>query len=147
MIKTKVILLLILSCLVPKAIAEGLHNLSPQQLLAMQKNNHALVVDIRTNKEWGQTGIIPNSHKLQFYSPQGNYDTEKWLSNLNQLKTFADQPIILVCRSGGRSSTVGNLLAKKLKMKNIYHLSNGILPWIKAGNNITKDCPTELACK
>jgi rhodanese-related sulfurtransferase len=145
--KIKLTLILIFSLFTTLSYAEELGNLSPEQLIAMQKNNNALVIDIRTQKEWNTTGTIPDSHKLQFFSAEGKYDAEKWLSDLNQLKTSADQPVILVCRSGGRSGMLGNLLTQQKGLKHIFHLSNGIMPWIKAGNEISKDCPTKLACK
>lgn len=127
--------------------AEDLGLLTSKQLIAMQKSSNALVIDIRTEKEWDATGIIPNSHKLQFFSPSGKYDAKKWLADLNQLKTSNDQAIILVCRSGNRSGKVGDLLTKQLGMSNVHHLSNGLMSWIKAGNEITKDCTNQLACK
>lgn len=127
--------------------AEELGQLTSEQLKAMQTNSNALVLDIRTEKEWNSTGIIPNSHKLQFFSPSGNYDAKKWLADVNKLKTTNDQAIILVCRSGNRSGKVGNLLSKQLGVSNVHHLSNGLMSWIKAGNEISKDCTTQLACK
>jgi len=127
--------------------AEELSNLTAEQLVSLQQNNNALVIDIRTEKEWAATGTIPESHKLQFFSAEGKFNTEKWLSDVNQLKTSADQPVILVCRSGGRSGKVGNMLAKQKGLKNIYHLPGGMMSWIKAGNKINKDCSTQLACK
>lgn len=146
MIKIKLALFLILSFFISLISAEELGNLSPEQLKTMQQSENALVIDIRTEKEWNTTGTIPDSHKLQFFSNDGNYDAEKWLSSLNQLKTSADQPVILVCRSGNRSGMVGNMLAKKIGLKNIYHLSNGIMPWIKAGNDTSKDCLAKKSC-
>ena len=127
--------------------AEQLGNLSAEQLISLQKNNNALVIDIRTEKEWQATGTIPNSHKLQFFSAKGKYDAEKWLADLKQLKTTDDQVVILVCRSGNRSGRVGNMLTQQLGMKKIYHLSNGMMSWIKTGNKTTKDCVPQLACK
>ena len=127
--------------------AENLINLSAEQLIALQKNQNTLVIDIRTKKEWEATGTIPDSHKLHFFSSDGKYDTEKWLSELDQLKKSADQPIILVCRSGGRSGKVGSMLTQQLGLKNIHHLSNGMMSWIKAGNSVNTECPTKFACK
>ena len=140
-------LILLLSFFTCSICAEELGLLSPEQLIAMQKNTNALVIDIRTEKEWETTGIIPDSHKLQFFSSKGKYDEKQWLTSLKKLKTSNDQPVILVCRSGNRSEMVGNLLSNKLNMKNIYHLSEGIMPWIEAGNKTSKDCLTEIACK
>ena len=127
--------------------AEELGQLSAEQLIIMQKQDNALIIDIRTEKEWNTTGIIPDSHKLQFFTVTGKYNADKWLSDLNQLKSSPDQTVILVCRSGSRSGMVGNMLAKKMGIKNVHHLSTGIMPWIKAGNKITTDCSPKLACK
>ena len=136
--KTKLTFIFLLSIVSTIISADALVDLSIGQLVNMQKNKNALVVDIRTEKEWQTTGTIPGSHKLQFFSSQGKYDAEKWLAELSQLKTSQDQPVILVCRSGGRSGMVGNMLTKQQGMKNIHHLSSGITSWIKAGNEITK---------
>ena len=145
--RIKLILFFICSFFTAFISAEELGQLSAEQLIAMQKQDNALVIDIRTEKEWNTTGIIPDSHKLQFFTTTGKYDEDKWLSDLNQLKSSPDQTVILVCRSGSRSGMVGNMLAKKMGMKNVHHLSTGIMPWIKAGNKITPDCPSKLACK
>ena len=145
--KIKLTLFFICSFFTAFLSAEELGQLSAEQLIVMQKQDNALIIDIRTEKEWNTTGIIPDSHKLQFFSATGKYDADKWLSDLNQLKTSPDQTVILVCRSGNRSGRAGNILTKKLGIKNVYHLSSGIMPWIKAGNKISKDCPTKLACK
>ena len=142
----KLTLLLLLSFFTAIISAEELGQLSAEQLIAMQKQDNALVIDVRTENEWNTTGIIPDSYRLQFFSPTGKYDADKWLSDLNQLKTSPEQAVILVCRSGKRSGMVGDMLTKKMEMKNVHHLSTGIMPWIKAGNKTT-DCSTKLACK
>lgn len=118
--------------------ATELKNITPEQLKSLQ-NDGALVIDIRTAKEWAAKGIIPDSDKLEFFNDQGEFDEKKWLDGLNKLHTSTEQPVILVCRSGNRSSMVGNYLTNKLGMNNIYHLQNGIMSWIKAGNKISKD--------
>ena len=144
--KIKLTFFLLLTLFSSFISAEELINLSTDQLIALQKNQNALVIDIRTEKEWATTGTIPNSHKLQFFSANGKYDAEKWLSDLENLKSSAEQPIILVCRSGSRSGMVGNMLSKQKNMKNIFHLSNGIMPWIKAGNEVNKECSPQQSC-
>ncbi len=126
---------------------EELVNLSVEQVHTMQQNNNALVIDIRTEKEWQTTGIIPASHKLEFFNSEGKYDAEKWLAELEKLKSSPDQPVILVCRSGNRSGMVGNFLAKQLGMKNIYHLSSGIQSWSRTGLKLENECLPNVACK
>lgn len=137
--KTKLTLFILLSFFSSFIAAQGLVDLTNEQLVEMQTNKNALVIDIRTKKEWNATGTIPGSHKLQFFSSEGKFDTEKWLADLNKLKSSPGQPVILVCRSGGRSGMLGNMLTKQQEMNNIHHLSNGFKTWEKAGNKISKD--------
>ncbi len=125
--------------------AAELSDLSADQLLAMQQHN-ALVIDIRTEQEWRETGIIPGSRKLEFFNADGAYDAERWLQQLKTQRQSPDQPVILVCRSGNRSKKVGDFLAQQLDMKQIYHLEHGMLSWIKQGKPTEKACPGLLAC-
>lgn len=115
--------------------AAELGNLSPQQL---EEKQDALLVDIRTDKEWLATGVIPNSEKLQAFDERGNIDPHAWIQKLNKLKLSPEQPVILVCRSGNRSGTLGNFLVQQQGMENIYHLEHGIQSWIKAGKATQK---------
>lgn len=119
--------------------AAELGQLTPAQLESMQAQQQALVIDIRTPKEWQASGVIPHSQALEFFDEQGNYDLDKWLNQVKKLQKTAEQPLILVCRSGNRSGKLGNILSHQLGMKNIYHLSNGISSWIKADKTIEKN--------
>ena len=141
----KILLFLLVSLFSQLNIATELKHLSPEQLLDLQKNN-ALVVDIRTEKEWVATGVIPDSYKLQFFDNKGQYDTKKWLEQLKKQRVSENQPIILVCRSGQRSSMVGNFLTQQAGMDNIYHLQKGMNFWLKQGQTTKKDCLNKLAC-
>lgn len=122
-----------------------LGQLSPQQLTQLHQQKKALILDIRTPEEWKATGIIPNSHPLQFFDKKGNNDPDKWLAEVKKLQADKDQPIVLVCRSGNRSSMVGKLLTQKLKMNNIHHLSNGMSHWLKSSQPVEK-CTATLSC-
>ncbi len=109
-----------------------------EQLQTMQRNDHALIIDIRTEAEWHATGIIPGSQKLQSFNSDGQFDSAKWLADLQKLKTSPDQAVILVCRSGNRSDKVGEFLVRQ-GMPNVYHLNNGIQSWIKSGHPVKPD--------
>lgn len=128
------------------AWAEELKTVTPEQLLEMQAHKDALIVDIRTEAEWQASGIIPNSHKLQSFDNQGNFDQKTWLSELEKMKSSPDQPVILVCRSGSRSGKVGAFLTEQLGMKNVYHLDNGLQSWLKSGHRVSPNCLT-IVCK
>ncbi|WP_305906872.1 rhodanese-like domain-containing protein [Methylomarinum sp. Ch1-1] len=143
----KTISIVILALFSSLLSAAELIDLSVPQLQAMRQNSEALIIDIRTEKEWQATGTLPASHKLQFFNASGDYDAEKWLAELKKLKSSPDQPVVLVCRSGNRSGMVGNFLAKQLGMKNVYHLSSGIESWLQAGQEVDAPCPNKVACK
>lgn len=134
----KSIIFLLLSLASPWLSAAELGQVSAEQLQAMQQNQQALVVDIRTEAEWQSTGIIPNSMKLQSFNGEGEFDSAKWLADLQKMKTSPEQPVILVCRSGNRSSKVGEFLIQQ-GMTKVYHLNNGIQSWIKSGHPVKPD--------
>ncbi len=144
--KIKLLSMVFLSFLSAPAMAEDLVALSVEQLQAMQRDAGALVIDIRTDKEWQTTGVIPGSHTMEFFGADGKYDAHKWLTDLSTLKSAPEQPVILVCRSGNRSGRLGNCLTQQLGMKNVYHLSDGIESWIQAGGKLDAPCLNQTAC-
>ncbi len=127
-------------------LATELGQLTSEQLENLQQQQNPLVIDVRTTKEWTQTGIIPNSHPLQFFDERGHFDEEEWLADLKKLQENSNQAIVLVCRSGSRSGKVGEFLTKKLGMKNIHHLSNGIQQWLKTRHKLVENCHPNKTC-
>jgi rhodanese-related sulfurtransferase len=47
-------------------------------------------------------------------------------------KISKDIPVVLQCRSGGRSMQAAMFLSQNLGMKNLFNLSGGILAWKEA---------------
>jgi rhodanese-related sulfurtransferase len=143
----KMLTLLLTGILVcTQLLADELQAITPEQLLDLQQNHHALIIDVRTEAEWQATGIISDSRKLQSFDSQGQFDQVKWLADLEKLKASPEQPVVLVCRSGNRSDKVGAFLTQQLGMKNVYHLQNGLQSWIQSGHPISPNCLT-IACK
>ena len=89
------------------------------------------VIDIRRPDEWQQTGIIPGSRTLMFFDQQGKYDSKQWLQDFRQWVSSDDQPFVLVCRKGNRTRRVGQFLADKVSMGQVYHLEGGIAAWLQ----------------
>jgi len=129
----------------PLINAAELTNLTPRDI-QNKTIKDALVIDIRTPPEWQKTGMIPNSQPLTFFDKKGKYDTKKWLAEVKKLRTSPDQAIILVCQSGNRSGKVGHLLAEKLNMPHIYHLSSGMSSWVKEQLPTKKSCSALHTC-
>ena len=101
--------------------------------IKMLLENSVPLIDIRTESEWRETGIINNSYLLTFFDNEGNYDFKKWMIEVGEI---ADEngPVIIICRSGRRSRIVSNMMIKENREYLIYHATNGINSWIESSN-------------
>ncbi len=119
-----------LGCTTVQAEA-GVSNISNQELSDLLKKG-AKIIDIRTDSEWRQTGIIPDSHLLTLFDEDRNMiNPEGWLSKVRSIASL-DQPLILICRHGNRTIAATQLLVKS-GYTAIYNVTRGIEPWIKLG--------------
>lgn len=82
------------------------------------------IVDIRTESEWRETGVVPDSVLLTFFGPDRSYDLEGFVAELNRY-VEPQQKLAILCRSGNRSAKVATLLAES-GFSSIINLSGGI---------------------
>ena len=103
----------------------------------MLLENSVPLIDIRTEGEWNETGVINRSHLLTFFDKNGKYDFKKWMIEVEEI---ADKngPVIIICRSGRRSRIVSNMIIKVNRKYLIYHATNGIKSWIESSNKTVK---------
>lgn len=106
--------------------------LDPQGLQQLMAKGVPLV-DVRTQKEWRQTGIIKGAHLLTFFDEQGHYDISAWMAKFSKIAGKND-PVILVCRTGHRTHEIGQFLNEKMGYKRVYELRGGITHWIQTGH-------------
>lgn len=94
------------------------------------------IVDLRRAEEWKQTGIVKGSHMITAINGSGQF----LRSFMDELKTVAgpDDEVILICRTGNRTSAVSNFLAGRMGYKKIYNVQNGIVKWIADDNPVVK---------
>jgi len=115
----------------------GIININKEELSALLKRGVA-IVDIRTEPEWRQTGVIPGSHLLTLFDERRQViDPQGWLKKVKALVP-PDKPVILICRVGNRTVPASRFLVKG-GYSTIYNVTGGIVPWIKAGLPVTKD--------
>ena len=95
------------------------------------------LVDIRTEREWYETGVIDQSNLLTFFDKYGASKVEEWITNFEKIAGRQD-PVIIICRSGRRSRTVANYLVQKENYLTVYHATNGIKSWIESNNKIVE---------
>lgn len=98
----------------------GAAKISPAQLPQIQARKSAVLVDIRSNEEYGK-GHIEQSLSLPL-------DTLE--SNIKKLNKYRGKPVIIVCQSGMRAAKAASVL-KKNQFEELYILDGGVTSWSK----------------
>ena len=91
-----------------------------------------LIIDIRNESEWQQTGIIEGAKQITGFSESGGVHPE-FLEKFRAVAPTQDTALAIYCHSGGRSSGLGRALVEQLGYKNVSHLEGGITSWSDAG--------------
>ena len=102
-----------------------------EDLLEAQKNG-VMIIDIRREDEWRDTGIIEGAETVTAFQASGRVDPD-FLDRFRALAPSPDTPIMLYCRSGNRTGSLGNALIDQLGFTDVTHLSEGINGWLAEG--------------
>ncbi|MFC5302295.1 rhodanese-like domain-containing protein [Azospira restricta] len=90
------------------------------------------VIDIRTEGEWKETGVVPGSRLITLFDEQGRADAPAWLAKVKGV-AGPEQPVIVICRSGNRTRAASQLLSQQAGYRTVYNVKAGIRAW--AGDN------------
>ncbi len=101
-----------------------------------KKNNKLFLIDIRTSKDYLNTGYIKNSINIEAFDEIGNLNSN-FLKKYRSLVKENDH-VVLIDSDGEISSILANGLVENIGLKNIYSLKGGINEWIIKGNSIIK---------
>ncbi len=115
--------------------AQKITNISASDLKKLYGEG-VTIVDLRRQDEWDATGVIDGSIKLTAFDARG-----KLVDNFRQTfheKIKPDQRVVLICRSGARSSRIASLLSQQDGYSGIYNVVGGIMGWIAAGYPVSK---------
>lgn len=104
------------------------NSLNNDQLQVMLKNN-VPIYDIRRPEEWRETGVIEGSQLLTFVDAGGRLQPEFLEKFTNSIGK--DDPVILICHTGSRTSNLARHLVKQLGYTNVFNVSDGINRWIR----------------
>ena len=108
-----------------------LGELSPNEFIDAQ-NKGGVVIDIRREEEWKETGVLEGSHKITAFTKDGKIHPE-FPKKFFDLITDIDTSILLYCRTGNRTGVLGKALIDQIGQTNVNHLSDGIVGWKKQG--------------
>ncbi|REE27197.1 rhodanese-related sulfurtransferase [Winogradskyella pacifica] len=106
------------SCLDSSPADSEIKLITADEMQSILELEDVQLIDVRTPKEY-EGGYIANAQNIDFMSPTFDDDITKLDKN---------KPVILYCKSGGRSAKC----AKKMKdagFKKIYDLKGGISKW------------------
>ena len=99
------------------------------------KSNNMKIIDIRTQSEWRDMGIIKNAYLLTFFDEESHYNIKKFTKKLNKI-VKKDEQFALISNTSSRTKLVSNLLGHKLKY-NVVNLVGGMEKLIKDGYKVT----------
>lgn len=133
---------LALSALLARAEVIDIDNAELAQLI----KSGVTVIDIRTQPEWEETGIVPGSKLLTFFDERGRADPAAWLEKLKPLARPGD-PVVVICRSGNRTRPVSQLLSQQAVQGKVYNVRNGIKGWIGSGGAVVPAAQSIAACR
>lgn len=88
-------------------------------------NKNIPIVDIRTEAEWKETGLLKGAVPITFFDEKGNYNIPVFLKELSQ-KVDVKKPFALVCWTGSRTNLVSKFLSNELGY-NVFDLSGGMI--------------------
>ncbi len=93
-------------------------------------SSDAVVVDVRLEEEWRESGVIGNAALITYFDRQARPLKQEFLKKLSEA-THNDKSkqIVLVCRTGVRSKLVAGILERE-GYKNVYNYKEGMVNWI-----------------
>lgn len=104
------------------------------------------VIDIRTQPEWEETGIVAGSRLLTFFDERGRADPAAWLEKVKPIAK-ANEPVIVICRSGNRTKAVSQFLSQQAGYSRVYNVKSGIKGWIGNGGAVVPATQSIAACR
>lgn len=93
------------------------------------------IIDIRTQGEWLETGIVKDSIPLTFFDERGNYDAENFINTLNSY-IKQNEEFAIICRTGNRTTAVSDFLGKN--GYSVINLKGGIKRLTQQGYKLKK---------
>ena len=115
------------------------YKLSSAELMTQQSNG-VVIVDIRRNEEWKDTGIINGAETITAFTKAGSLHPD-FQAKFASLVSNPDTPVVLYCRSGRRTGILRDALETSMGFTKAMHLSGGIVGWRKDGKNLVNYTP------
>lgn len=98
------------------------------------EENTIKIIDIRTQAEWEEMGVISGAYLITFFRENNNYYTKNFLKDLNML-IEKDEQFAIISNTASRTKLVSNFLGNKHNY-NVINLIGGMSRLIKEGYKV-----------
>jgi rhodanese-related sulfurtransferase len=106
----------------------GIESATTADAVALSNHEDAVFIDVREQRELGDTGMIQGAVHMPLSS---------FKKNVGQVEKYRNKPVVVYCRSGNRSVSAAGTL-KKSGFEKVYNLTGGITAWQKENLPIQK---------
>ena len=130
------ILLAVVGLFAVAAFEEPPYNNIENDQLQLMLDSDTPIYDVRRADEWKQTGVIKGSHLLTFVDGGGRVKPD-FLPRFTA-EVGKHDPVILICRTGNRTSTLARYLVEELGYTNVFNVDDGISRWIREKRPVEK---------
>ncbi|MDJ0949395.1 MAG: rhodanese-like domain-containing protein [Alphaproteobacteria bacterium] len=114
--------------------------LSADEAFARSQRGDVLLVDIRSTREWRETGIPSGAKAVTIHNSKGLPGFyEELLATVEGDKT---RPVALICAVGGRSARAHRYLQAR-GFTNVYDVSEGMIGRFDSPGWLKRGLPTE----
>ena len=120
----------------PVKQAGGYSNIDNATLQNLIDKKKVVLVDIRRQEEWQQTGIVKGANTITFFDNTGRINP-KFVPQFTALAK-PDQTVALMCRTGSRTQAASQAIAQQLGYKNVLNVTHGITGWMAEKRPVVK---------
>jgi len=113
-------IIILLTLLTVSLFAELKNSYITQEIL----DSNLPIVDIRTQPEWKETGLLKGAIPIMFFNQQGKYNINAFLKELNA-KVDTTKPFAIICHTGNRTSMIAPWMSQELGYK-VTNLQGGM---------------------
>ena len=100
------------------------------------------IIDIRTQNEWEDMGVISGAHLITFFTKNNNFHSESFLKELDMV-VKKDEQFAIISNTSSRTKLVSNFLGHKHNY-NVINLIGGMSKLLKEGYNVAVYNPHKI---
>jgi rhodanese-related sulfurtransferase len=98
------------------------------------EKNKIKIIDIRTENEWEEMGIIPSVYLMTFFTENNEFHGKSFLKELNKV-VEKDEQFAIISNTASRTKLVSNFLGHKHNY-NVINLLGGMTELLKKGYKV-----------